>query len=288
MSVAKSALETTEELADRLDDPELRIFDTTLHLERGPVGLTHRSGRSDYEARHVPGAGFLDIVSDLSDPDGVLAFTRPPVARLSEVLSRAGVSNASRVVLYSAGDVMWATRAWWLLRSVGLDAVSVLDGGLAKWLAEGRPVCSAPCRHPEAVFRAEPREEVWATRDEVRRAIGDGGVCTLNALPRVLHTGEVSLGYRRAGHIAGSANVPYSDLLEPERAVFRGIGELRSHFAASGALDRKRVVTYCGGGIAATLNAFALVMLGHPDVRVYDGSLDEWSRDPDLPMETRD
>lgn len=283
--VDTSPLVATAWLADQLDDPDLRVFDTTLHLDSTPKGLEARTGRAGYDAGHVPGAGFLDIVGDLSDPTSKLAFTRPAPERIAEVLSRSGVSRDHHVVVYSAGDVMWATRAWWLLRSVGLEAVSVLDGGLAKWKAEGRPISQEPCGYPEAAFDPRANESFWASQEEVRRAVGDAGVCTINALPRALHAGASGLGYRRRGRIAGSENVPFPDTLAPSDGTFRSPDELRKHFAATGALGKDRVICYCGGGIAATQNALALVLLGHPSVAVYDGSLDEWSRDPDLPME---
>ena len=281
-----SPLVTTGWLAEHLVDPDLRVFDTTVHLDPTPTGFEIRSGRSGYDAKHLPTAEFLDVVTDLSDPRSKLRFARPTSKRIAEVLSRSGVSQGHRVVLYSTGDVMWATRAWWLLRSVGIEAVSVLDGGLAKWEAEGRPLSDEPCKYPEAVFDARPVEGLWATKEDVLAGIGDGDVCTLNALPRSLHTGSASLGYRRRGHISGSENLPYSEILEPKDGTFRTTVELRDHFGATGALEKERVICYCGGGIAATQNALALVVLGHPCVAVYDGSLDEWSRDSELPMES--
>lgn len=279
-------LASTQELQDHLDDPHLRVFDATTYVDRTPSGLRARSGRLDYEAAHVPGAGFLDITADLSDSESALAFTRPPAAQIEKVLSRVGVSDDHHVVIYSRAGVMWATRAWWLLRSVGLELVAVLDGGLGKWQAEGRPLCRKPCTYPETVFQARPREEMWATKQDVLQAIEDGGACTINALPREMHTGESGLGYARAGHIKRSLNVPFPELLMSESGVFRSEDDLRRHFASTGALNKARAITYCAAGIAATLNAFALLLLGHPSVAVYDGGLDEWSREQDLPMET--
>jgi thiosulfate/3-mercaptopyruvate sulfurtransferase len=273
-------------LQDRLEDPRLRIFEATAYDDLTPSGLIVRSGRSDYENSHIPGAGFLDITADLSDSESRLLFTRPGAMQIEKVLSRSGVSNAHHVVVYSRSHVMWATRAWWLLRYVGLEAVAVLDGGYDRWQSEDRPLCSARCFYPETVFRASPCEEMWATKQDVLLAIENGGVCTINALTGDLHTGKSGLGYARVGHIKGSLNVPYPALLKPETGVFRSEDELRRHFAETGALDKAHAITYCGGGIAATLNAFALILLGHPSVAVYDGGLDEWSREWKLPMTT--
>jgi len=269
-------------LEARLDDPELRIFDCSVRLAAGGA----RAARDVYDAGHVPGAAFVDVLADLSDPRGALAFTRPSRAHLRDSLSRAGISSSSRVVLYSGTDVMWATRAWWILRYAGLDGVSLLDGGLARWRAEGRALSTEVTRYPPASFEPRLREEVWASAQQVLAAIDDGGVCTLDALPGAIHRGEASLGYARPGHVKGSENVSFMRLLDRETGFFLPDDELRKRFGESGALERERVISYCGGGIAATTNAFALLMLGQPNVAVYDGSLDEWSRDPSLPMET--
>jgi len=181
---------------------------------------------------------------------------------------------------------MWATRLWWLLRSAGHERCAVLDGGFAKWCSEGRPTSADPCSYPASTFKADLRESHWASKQEVLASIGDGSVCTINALPSAIHTGEAQMGYARSGRIAGSDNVPFHLLLDSEAGVFKSPTELREHFAKTGAFERERVINYCGGGIAATLNAMALTLAGHPNVAVYDGSLNEWSADADLPMQT--
>src|SRR4029453_11652090 len=182
-------LVSTQELQDRLHDPRLRVFDATTYVDRTPSGFNARSGRSDYEAAHIPGAGFLDTTADLSDPASPLLFTRPPVAQLEKVFSSLGVSNDHHVVVYSRTPVIWATRVWWLLRSVGLESVVVLDGGFETWQSAGLSLCSKPCTYPETVFQARLREEMWATQQDVLQAIEEGNVCTINALPRDRQTG---------------------------------------------------------------------------------------------------
>ena len=278
-------LVSTAWLEDHLDDPQLRVFDTTTYLDNTPSGLKSRSGRSDYESAHLPRAGFLDVISDLSDVSSKLAYTRPPVAQVERVLSRSGVSTDHHIVLYSKSRIMWATRTWWMLRWVGLESIAVLDGGLGKWVREGRPLCNRPCGYAGEQFQATPREDLWATKQDVLQTMEDGASCTINALTRELHTGQSGLGYARDGHIKGSLNIPFTDLLQTESETFVEEDELRRHFASTGALTKGHVITYCGGGIAATLNAFALLLLGHPSVAVYDGGLDEWSREEGLPME---
>jgi thiosulfate/3-mercaptopyruvate sulfurtransferase len=275
-------------LEDHLGDADLRIFDATVRFVPEAGALRVASGREEYLLRHVPGAGFLDLLSDLSDPESPLRFTRPSATRLAHAFSRAGIARDKCVVVYSASSPMWATRVFWLLRAAGHAAVAVLDGGLARWVEEGRPVDGAPCSYPPAHFVAEPREDLWAAKDEVRAAIGDAATCTIDALPSAVHRGDAGLGYARKGHIAGSVNVPFESLLEPGTGCFRSREELRARLRDAGALERGRAITYCGGGIAATMAALALVRAGHPNVAVYDGSLDEWSRDPSLPMQTGD
>lgn len=277
-------LVSTSWLAEHLDDPDLRVFDATIHLARPPE--PPRSGRADYEAGHIPGAGFLDLATELADPAGEHHFTRPPIDRLESVLSRAGITTRDRVVAYSTSHPMWATRLWWILRSAGVARCALLDGGFAKWVKEGRPVTTDPCAYPETHFEGMPREDLWADRDQVLAAIEDAGVCTINALPSQLHTGEAAMGYARPGHVRGSKNVPFTDVIDSETGLLKADATLREHFDATGALNRSRVITYCGGGIAATLDAFALTILGHENVAVYDGSLSEWAADPTLPMET--
>jgi len=161
----------------------------------------------------------------------------------------------------------------------------VLDGGMAKWVAEGRPV-EAGARHyrpSDLTLSAKPR--AWADKAAVLSAVGDGAVCTINALSPSVHSGEAAMSYGRKGHIAGSRNVPYAALLNPD-GTYRDDEALRELFTAVGAFSRPRVICYCGGGISATMDALALTRLGHPAVAVYDGSMSEWSRDPSLPMET--
>ncbi len=270
------------ELEAELADPALRVFDCSVHLGGGGA----RAARDVYDAGHVPGAAFIDLLADLSDPEAELAFTRPSEPQLREALSRLGISRSSPVVLYSGTDVMWATRAFWVLRYAGHERVSVLDGGLARWRAEGRPLSTEPASYPRVSYEPRLHEEVWATTGDVLEAIGDRGVCTLDALPGPIHRGEVSLGYARPGHVPGSENVSFRELVDRATGEFLPDDRLRAQFAGTGALARARVISYCGGGIAATTNAFALLMLGQSNVAVYDGSLDEWSRDPSLPMET--
>ena len=279
-------LVSTEWLAAHLGDPDLRVFDLTVHLRPSPSGpYAIESGRADYEAAHIPGAAFLDLPAELSDSSSPLPFTMPSADDLATSLGKAGIGPRSRVVAYTTTSPMWATRLWWMLRSCGFDNAAVLDGGLAKWRAEGRPVETGERKYPSAPLTLTARRDAWADKAAVLAAIEDGGVCTINALSPAAHSGESAVNSGRKGHIAGSRNVPYASLLN-EDGTWRSDEALRAQFDQVGALERARAICYCGGGISATMAALALTRLGHAGVAVYDGSLSEWSRDPAAPMET--
>ncbi|HVC50683.1 MAG TPA: sulfurtransferase [Stellaceae bacterium] len=279
----------TEWLAAHLGDPNLIVLDGTVHLIPDPkITYTVKSGREDFEKGHTPGAQFADLQADLSDnTQQKLRFMRPGAAEFAAAMGRFGVGPDSRVVLYSTANPQWASRIWWLLRTFGFDNAAVLNGGFQKWTREGRPVETGPARpRPAARFVVkEDRAGLMVGKEQVLAAIGDAKSCTINALQANQHAGAGGNTYGRPGRIAGSVNVPTAGLVDPGTGTFLPADAMRAKFDAVGAFDR-RVITYCGGGIAASATALALVMLGHPDVRLYDASMSEWAVDPNLPMET--
>ena len=283
------AIVSTEWLQANLDDSALRVFDCTTYLiyETGtgqPYSV--KSGRADYDSGHVPGAGFLDLQGELSNTDSPYRFTMLPAATLTERLGARGIGDDNRVVLYSRDRMQWATRIWWMLRSIGFDNASVLNGGFDKWKAEGREISTEPLEYPSDALTPRPRAGLFCDKDETRQSIDDGNICVINALRASLHDGSEEVNYGRPGRIAGSANIPAVSLLDPETKAYRPWPELEAMFKDVGALDKDRVVLYCGGGIAATSDAFVLTMLGKDNVTVYDASMSEWANDPDMPMET--
>ena len=274
-----------EELAADLDHPNRRIFDATVFLGRSPSGgYRAESGLEKYGQGHIPGAAFLDLIEAASDTSTGLGFTLPPAAQLEALFRSLGVSDDSEVVLYCTGHMMWATRGWWLFHYCGHRHVRVLNGGFQAWRDGGFPVVTETPEHPAGTFTARPRPELFADRDAVLAAIGDASVCTVNALSPDVHSGESDMSYGRKGHIAGSVNVFYDELLEEGR--FRDVDDLRTALEAKGLLSAPRVISYCGGGISATIDAFACLLAGQERVAVYDGSMSEWVRDESLPMET--
>jgi thiosulfate/3-mercaptopyruvate sulfurtransferase len=277
----------TDWLAAHLADPELRVFDCTTYLAPDPVKVfLVRSGRPEWEQGHIPGAGYLDLQGELSEAASPFRFTMPSAEQFAAAMSRHGVGEGTRVVLYSAGSVMWAARIWWMLRAFGFDNAAVLNGGFDKWRAEGRPLSTEPPRPAPARFVARPRPEMIATKSQVAAAITDPRMRIVNALTARQHTGEGGAHYGRPGRIAGSVNVPAHRLVDGESKVFLPAGELAAMFAETGADRAEKVITYCGGGIAASADAFVLALLGHDNVALYDGSLSEWVKDPAAPMET--
>lgn len=274
-------------LAEHLGDPGVMLLDGTTHLMPPPPRPYNVvSGRADFEAGHIPGAQFVDIDAELSDPGQAegLHFMLPSADRFAAAMARLGIGNDTFVVCYATANHWWATRLWWTLRAFGHDRAAVLNGGFQKWKAEGRPLATGPApARPRSVFTARFRPELVADKHDVLAAIGAGDVCTLNALRPEQHAGTGGTVYGRLGHITGSINVPAVDVVDADN-LFKPAAELRRLFAAP--LGTPKVITYCGGGIAATSATLVLTMLGHPDVRVYDASMSEWAPDASLPMES--
>ena len=280
-------LAETDWLATHLKDPNLVVLDCTTHLIPDPkITYTVKPGREDFEKGHIPGAQFVDLQADLSAKHPKLRFMLPGPEEFATAIGGFGVGDNSRVILYSTTTPKWATRIWWMLRNYGFDNAGVLNGGFQKWTREGRPVETGPARaRPAAKFTVREDRKLMVGKEAVLGAIGDGAVCTINALSPEQHAGSGGNTYGRPGRIAKSVNVPAASLIDPQTGVFQPAAALRAKFDAVGAFDRKQVITYCGGGIAASADALALVMLGHPDVRLYDASMSEWANDPSLPME---
>jgi thiosulfate/3-mercaptopyruvate sulfurtransferase len=281
-------LAETDWLAAHLNDPNVVVLDGTVHLIPDPkITYTVKSGREDFEKGHIPGAQFIDLQADLSAKHPKLRFMMPDAAAFAAAMGRFGVGDTSRVILYSTTTPQWAARIWWMLRNYGFDNAAVLNGGFQKWARESRPVETGPAKpRPPAKFTVREDRHLMVGKEAVLAAVGDSAVCTTNALSGEQHAGSGGNTYGRPGRIAKSVNVPAASLIDAQSGAFMPAPALRAKFAAAGAFDKKQVITYCGGGIAASADALALVMLGHPDVRLYDASMSEWANDPSLPMET--
>ncbi|UCH47141.1 MAG: sulfurtransferase [Betaproteobacteria bacterium] len=279
-------LVSTEWLSAHLDDPKVRILDPSTLLPPKPDFSLYDvvPAREDFEKGHIPHAVFVDVEHELSKPDPKLHFMLPDAQTFADAMSRYGVSDDSFVVTYSTTNHWWATRLWWMLRVFGHQQAAVLDGGFQKWQAEGRAIETGPAQaHAAGRFSVrEPNLEMVARRDDVLAAIKSADTCTINALRPEQHAGTGGVNYGRRGHITGSVSIPALHHVNDDN-TFKSEDELRSMFAD--AMRKPEVITYCGGGIAATSVALALEMLGYNNVKVYDASLTEWAADPELPME---
>jgi thiosulfate/3-mercaptopyruvate sulfurtransferase len=285
------AVTTTRELAGILHQSDLRLYDCTSYLDPAPAGSAAPyvvvSGRRTFEEGHIPGADYLDLQGEFSDQTTEFHFMMPAVARLEAAFGRHGIGADRRVVLYSIGTAMWATRFWWMLKSLGFDHACVLDGGLDKWKAEGRAVQTGPTNgYSRATFKAKPRPSYFVDKNDVLAAKGDGHTVIVNALGPQYHKGLEPSRYGRPGRIPGSVNVPAATLLDTRSKAFVPLAEAEAKFADQGVAKDKRVIAYCGSGISATVDLFQLYRLGYGNLALYDGSMGEWAKDPSLPIET--
>jgi len=276
------SLVTADWLHHSFDDPNLVILDTTVQIDFDKDGnIVVSSGRDAYKKGHIPSAGFADLTSDLVDTDSPYPYAIPTPEKFASAMAGLGVGDKSRVVLYANGYSAWAARVWWMLRWIGVDDVAVLDGGLSAWTAAGYPLSTAPVERDRATLSVSLRPQLIADRDEVFAAIDDKNVVLIDAMPSAHYRGDLVM-YGRAGHIPSSVNIP---------TVFSEDGYFLSDKTLHG-LHRfdhdKRYITYCGGGISASANAFVMHRLGFTDVAVYMNSLEEWAANPANPLTVPD
>ncbi|MFI6625333.1 sulfurtransferase [Streptomyces sp. NPDC050528] len=276
-------------LAAHLDDPRLVVLDATALLPSPREDGDYRSasGHESWAERHLPGSRHADLTGDLSDHDAPYHFAVPSPEALAAALARLGVGEGSEVVSYDSGGGIWAARLWWMLRAIGVP-VAVLDGGLEAWEAAGRPFASGDDTEPvPAVRPVTPvvRPDLWAGIEDVAAVSrGERPGTLVCALPVGGYDGSAPTRYSRRGHIPTSRSLPGRGLLDESGRVLPA-EELAAKVGAVLDTDDSPVVLYCGGGISAAGAALALTLLGRTDVSVYDGSLEEWSKDPARPME---
>jgi thiosulfate/3-mercaptopyruvate sulfurtransferase len=278
------SLVSAEWLREHLGDPDLVLLDSSVLVEPDDEGgLRMVNGRANYDAGHIPTAGFADLMGELSKGDSPLEFAMPTPEQFLAAMSALGVSDDSRVVVYDSMNMAWAARVWWMLRWIGFDRAALLDGGLGAWTTAGYPLSTEPASRPAGHLTLSLRPELIADRDEVFAALEDSTVMLLDAMSLAHYRGEWAM-YDRPGHISGASNLP-SSLLMDEAGRFRPHDELEMLIDG----DRNaRTITYCGGGIAAAADAFVLNRLGFTDVAIYAASLQEWAADPANPMEIGD
>ncbi len=271
------ALVTTDWLAEHLGESHVRFVDSRWSL------LAPGKGRAAYEAAHVPGAAFLDVESDLASPrgQGPGRHPLPTSERFAEAMSRAGIGAETHVVAYDFGDGSIAARVWWLLRHFGHERVSLLDGGWARWSAEGRPTESGTFAIPRAAFEARARSGDVVDADAVERLRREPGTLLIDSRMPERYEGRSEPIDPVAGHIPFAVNHPYPrNVGGAEDPRFLSSESLREEFAALGADRAERVIAYCGSGINACQNLFALHVAGFPDGLLYEGSWSDWCSAP--------
>ena len=275
-------LVSTQWLADHIDAPDLRIVDASYYMPG--EGL---DPRQEFELHHIPGSVFFDI-DDIADSDSALPHMLPSPQKFSSRVRKLGLGDGLRFVIYDQKGVWSAPRVWWTFRHFGHEDVAVLDGGLPNWMDEGREVESGPAQPGERHFTARVNSFILRDKDQMASNLQSARDQVLDARPagRFLgHAPEPRAGLRQ-GHIPGSLNLPYQQLMHSETRTMRPAGELKDLFTVAGIDLAQPVVTTCGSGITAAILALGLTLIGHRDVALYDGSWAEWGLPGETPIES--
>lgn len=282
-------LVSVEWLNSRLDDPNVVILDASVYLSPAQEGSGRgqfKSGLKQYLEGHIPGARFADLFTEFSDPSSRFPFTRPQKEQFEAAARKLGITRATHVVVYDGLVGQWAARLWWVFTTLGHSRVSVLDGGLRKYLAEGgQPETNTPS-YPKSIYRIPGPQRDFAHTALVADIVAgraDGSLICL--LQPDDYSGAIAVR-KRGGHIPGSVNLPFTRLVNVDDNTLLPPAQLRSVIRSVTPLEGERVVTYCGGGIASTLGALALAVIGYENSLEYDGSLAEWIDDPERAMAT--
>jgi len=269
-------------LAEHLEAPDVRIVDASYYLPH--EGL---DPRTEFEAHHIPGAVFFDI-DEIADTTSDLPHMIPPPEKFSARVRKLGLGDGVRIVIYDQRGIFSAPRVWWTFRLFGHQDVAVLDGGLPKWLAEGRPVEDGPADPSERHFTARTNSFMVRDLDQMVKNLEKGRERVLDARSRARFEGseaEPRPGLR-PGHIPNSRSLPFTELLDPKTQTMLPAKELCRRFEAAGIDMHRPVVTTCGSGVTAAVLALGLSIAGHKDVAVYDGSWAEWGQPGNTPVAT--
>lgn len=274
-------LVSTDWLGERLNAPDVRILDASMYLP-----TDGRNGRELYDQAHIPGARFFDI-DDVSDDHSPLPHMLPPVEKFVSRVRKMGIGDGHRVIIYDQQGIYSAARVWWMFRLFGHADVAVLDGGLPKWQAEGHPVDDIDPDPRERHFTARRNASMVRDVTQMARAVKLRDEQIVDARAAARFRGEAVEPRKglRSGHIPGSANVPFTELLNDDQTM-KSVEETRAIFEAAGVDLTKPIATTCGSGVTACVLTLALHRLGHNRNAVYDGSWVEWGAYGDLEVET--
>ena len=260
----------TQWLAERLDDEDVRVVDCRWYLRP----FDWRNGDDEYAKAHIPGAVHARWDTDLADPDRPDLWMLAPPERFAEAMAVRGIGDDTLVVAYDDQHVTVAARLWWALRVYGHTAVAVLDGGITKWQAEGRPTEASAPRHPRARFTPRLNRGLYATHQDVRSAVGTS--------TRLVDGRMAGARAADGGAIPGSIFAPGIAFCDDD-GTWTPPAEARRRLAEAGASAPEPTIAYCRGGVGACGTALAYAIAGHDDVAVYDGSWTEWITDPEAP-----
>lgn len=280
MSQLIPALVTAEWLADHLSAPDIRVVDGSWYLP-----MMGRNAKQEYLDGHIPGAVFFDL-DDISDTDSPFPHMLPAPEKFSSRMKQLGVGDGHHVVAYDGAGLFSAARIWWMFRAMGHDNVSVLDGGLPKWMADGHALAAgsetAGVRH----HTARPNNFIVRDIDDMKRNLETGREQVIDARSRGRFTGQdpEPRPELSSGHMPGSLSLPFNELLN-EDGTLKSEHKLRNAFEHAGVDLRKPIVTTCGSGVTAAIPYLALTVLGHRNVALYDGSWSQWAASVDAPIE---
>jgi len=282
MTSTDDPLVSTDWLAARLDDPKIKIIDASFKMP-GMLPLPS----DDHVGAHIPGAVFFDVdeIADRNDPR---PHMYPEAAQFARAVAALGISSDDTVVAYDSGGWIAAPRAWWMFLSFGHRDVKVLDGGLKKWLREGRPTHSGKLTPKPGKFQAAFDPSYVRSKQQLLGNLETGAEQLIDARPRPRFEGTVAEPWpgRRSGHIPGSRNVPYAELFDPSTGAMKPLDDLRNAFATAGVDMARPIVTTCGSGVSALVLTLALYRLGVRGSALYDGSWAEWGLPDGPPVAT--
>lgn len=274
-------LVSTEWLHERLGAPDIKVIDATWFLPG-----TDRDPKAEYRLAHIPGAVFFDV-DEIADTTSDLPHMLPPPEKFASRVKKLGLGDGSTMVVYDAQGVFSSPRVWWTFRAMGHERTFVLDGGLPKWIAEGRPIEDIPPSPQERHFTPRFTADLVRDIDQMRRTLDGGLAQVVDARPAGRFTGEAPepRAGLRGGHMPGAHNVPSSTLIAPD-GTMKSAEQLKAVFAEAGVDIDKPVVATCGSGMTASIVALALARLGRPRTAVYDGAWTEWGGREDTPVVT--
>jgi thiosulfate/3-mercaptopyruvate sulfurtransferase len=279
-----SLLVETDWLESNLKNPHIRVFDCTVWLNPHPNKIyTIVSGKKDYNEGHIPNSDFLDL-EDISLKNTPYPFMMSDNKTFDKIMSLKGIGPDTHVILYSRVNIQWATRVWWMLKSMGFNNASILNGGFDRWKQENKKISTDSVTYPKNKFISIPQNGLFCTKEEVLNSLTNNNISIINALRSTLHDGSEKVDYGRLGHIKNSINIPSLEMVDPDTNLYKSLEDLKIIFKNYNVLSKEKVIAYCGGGIAATNIAFVLTALGFNNITVYDASLSEWAKNNNLPM----